>query len=1169
MGLRHHWRPPTTCASLAILLLASGPALAAQSTQYTYDALGRIISAIDGDGKKVVYAYDSAGNRTRVSNGAEFSEVTPSAWTASSNAGTTGLTATNGMKDGDLNALASIHATQTETNAWIKADFGSAQTLNHVDVSPALATAVDAAPEDINGVLIEFSTDDTKWATAATIQGVAPGASRTIALGGISARYVRFRRAVSGQVAIGDARFFNAAVANSPLIAEPDNITTSGSAVTFDPRANDVDLDGYPFTISAVEDPPHGTAVVNSGASITYTPDAGYFGADSFLYTVADGHNGIASARVNVLVRPSTNNAPTAVNDSFVVSDRASALVSGINVLRPTANDYDPDGDVLTITARSTPSQGTATIVGANIIEYQPNTNYNGSDSFTYTISDGRGGSSVGTVNLTVANTPPVAQPDNVNLSRLGSKTFDAKQNDFDPNGDSLTITSVSAPGRGIATLNGDQTITYAANPDAVGPDAFTYDLSDGRGGTATGHVTVAISPNAAPVAKGDSISLSSGGLTFDPRQNDSDADGDTLTVVSVTAPANGTAVIANGGAGVTYTLNSGYSGADSFTYTVSDPQGATSNALVAVNGVAFEYLVVGGGGAGQAGGGGGGGGGVKQGQLALGNGAALTATVGAGGAASPAGNGAGSSLGSVSVSGGGKGGGSNGGSGGGGYQSSAPGAGVAGEGHAGGASVATYSSGGGGGAGGVGKSGTLPSSSGTAGAGGPGLTTRISGAPVEYAAGGGGGSFYSDYYAVSVAAGAAGGPSTGVANRGGGGNGGGYTDESGPTAGSAGGSGIVILRYPGAQKATGGTVTQVDGHTIHTFNSSATLTATATNSAPTAVNDSVLALPDSELIFDPRVNDTDPNSDALYVVSVGTPSNGHAEVAFGGTRILYRPNASFTGTDSFSYAVGDGQGLASSATVSVTVQQTGVYEILIVAGGGGGGNAGVAGGGGGGGGGVLRVQSALTTGSYSVTVGSGGASETNGGNSAFGAFGTALGGGKGGRGNAAWHADGGSGGGGGGQIATAGAGALGQGQDGGRGSGGPHYRAGGGGGAAQAGHSGQYLGNGGEGFTSAITGTAVVYGSGGGGGGYSSAGAGAGGPGGGSGSDTGAGGGGTANRGGGGGGGAGSGAGGAGGSGVVVVRYYGSQTASGGTVTSAGGYTIHTFTSSGTFTAP
>jgi len=465
----------------------------AQSTQYTYDALGRLVSAIDADGKKVAYTYDNAGNRTRLSNGAEFVEIIPTAFTASSNAGTTGLTAANGMKDGAFTALASTHATNTEAGAWIQADLGSVKNVNHIDIAPAVVASVTADAEDINGTIVEYSTDGTIWKTAATANGLSPGAMRTISLGGVALRYLRIKRTASGQVALGDFRIFSAAAANSPLIANPDEITSTGTAVTFNPMTNDSDQDGHTFTITSVENPPHGTAVINAGASITYTPDTGYFGADSFLYTVADGYNGTASARVSVLVRSATNHAPVAVADQYVVGDRATTQVDAISVLRPLNNDYDSDADVLTITAKTSPANGTATLFGGNLIEYQPNVGYTGPDTFDYTISDGRGLTAVGTINLTVGNTKPTAVGDVVSTYRNTSVVIDPRQNDSDANGEALTLSAITAPGRGVATLNANQTVTYVPNASFTGSDGFSYTIADARGGTAQGVVSIAV----------------------------------------------------------------------------------------------------------------------------------------------------------------------------------------------------------------------------------------------------------------------------------------------------------------------------------------------------------------------------------------------------------------------------------------------------------------------------------------------------------------------------------------------------------------------------------------------------------------------------------------------------------------------------------------------------
>ena len=1117
------------------LVLPAPAALAAQTTQYTYDALGRVVSAIDANGRKVVYSYDAAGNRTRVSNGAEFQEINPTAWSASSNAGTTGLATSGALKDGDFNALASIHATAIEANAWIMADFGSAKTVNHIDVAPALAGAVGASPDDLNDTVVEYSIDASKWSAGPTINGVTPGASRSVALGGVTARYVRIHRTVSGQVAIGDLRFFSAAVANSPLIAQPDSVTSHGYAVNFDPRVNDQDLDGYGFVISSVEDPPHGTASLNNGAYITYTPDPGYFGADSFLYTVADGHNGVASAKVSVLVRPATNHAPVAVTDNFTVSDRVTAVVDGINTLRPVANDYDADADVLSITAKTDPAHGTVSIVGGSVVEYVPTVSYTGTDTFTYTISDGRGGSSTGTVSLTLGNAPPTAGPDNVAAQRSTPVTFDPRLNDRDPNGDVITVSAIAtAPTKGVATLNPDQTITYQANVGVSGTDTLAYTLSDARGGLATGPVTIAISGNTAPIARNDAISMSGSAVTFDPRANDSDAEGDPLAIVGVTQPAHGTVTHNPATSTVTYTPPGGYTGVDSFTYTIADDEGGVATATVGVNALVAEYLVVGGGGGGGAsqnspGGGGGGGGGVQAGSMLLQASTPISVTVGGGGARgyfylAPGAGGA-SSLGAVTAAGGGRGGGdqggaSGGGSGGGGG-SAGGGGGTAGQGYAGGAG-SSKAAGGGGGAGGAGGAGaySCPSTcTGQAGAGGLGMTSAISGVAQQYAGGGGGGGLFidgGDEIYGGVPGGSTGGAGNypwsatdGVSGRGGGGGGGGYSvNEDGSTwrgPGGLGGSGVVVVRYAGPPRASGGAITQVGGYTIHTFTGTGSLTTTATNTLPVAANDTLTAASGAPRAFDPLANDSDADGDPLRVASFGPASHGTVSFNPAGAPLIYTPAAGYAGSDSFTYTISDGLASAT-ATVNVTVVAGATFDYLIVGGGGGGGGSG----GGGGGGGVRTGKLWLPNGNYSVTVGSGGYGATTGAptpgqDSALGGF-TAAGGGIGGTWNGVDGAGGpgGSGGGGGGEAnytytVTAGAGGANAGL--------------GGGGGGTAG----FGGGGGGRSVNIVNDTATNGGN--------------------------------------------------GGSGVVIIRYpTGTLFGSGGTVTTSGGYTIHTFTANGTF---
>ena len=335
-------------------------------------------------------------------------------------------------------------------------------------------------------------------------------------------------------------------------------------------------------------------------------------------------------------------------------------------------------------------------------------------------------------------------------------------------------------------------------------------------------------------------------------------------------------------------------------------------------------------------------------------------------------------------------------------------------------------------------------------------------------------------------------------------------------------------------------------------------------------------------------------STESFYVSSVlnAIPSVG------GSVTNIYLDVASGTGTGAMRLPVGTtaqrptgSQGLVRlnsttgnpewwDATTSSWLQfsQPAGYTVnyLVVAGGGGGGSGavGTANGGGGGAGGLLTSSISLSSGTaYTITVGGGGATNANGVNSVISVIAVTATGGGSGAVSTANGASGGSGGGGAGNTSggsAGGAGTVGQGNAGGLGMGSGTFTSGGGGGASAVGFAGASSGNGGAGTSNSISGSAVTYAGGGGGGGSSGA-AGAGGAGGGgAGSITGAGTAGIANTGGGGGGGhqASSSAGGAGGSGIVIISYLGSQRGTGGTVTSSGGYTIHTFTSSGTYNA-
>ncbi len=309
------------------------------------------------------------------------------------------------------------------------------------------------------------------------------------------------------------------------------------------------------------------------------------YGAGSYItyrYDAAGNRSAVGNA--------TTNAAPVAVNDAVTLNQNGSATFD------PRSNDSDPDYDVLTITAKTDGTHGTVAINAGTSLTYTPATGFHGSDSFTYTVSDGAGHTAGATVAATVVNRPPVAVDDSISALGGAAATFDPRVNDSDPEGDTLTITAKTDGAYGTVAINGGTSLTYTPVTGYAGSDSFTYTISDGNGHTATATVAATVTAaNQAPVAVNDTVSfirnLSAGQtvrpiVTFDPRVNDSDPDGDTLTITAVTSTANATVSIGGGGTSVTYSYNTMVSNlitTETFTYTISDGHGHTATANVAV----------------------------------------------------------------------------------------------------------------------------------------------------------------------------------------------------------------------------------------------------------------------------------------------------------------------------------------------------------------------------------------------------------------------------------------------------------------------------------------------------------------------------------------------------------------------------------------------------------
>jgi hypothetical protein len=352
--------------------------------------------------------------------------------------------------------------------------------------------------------------------------------------------------------------------------AQPDLARTRpGIPVTIAVLANDA---GIGLTITGYTQPAAGTLVLNPDQSFTYTPGASGPGQDGFAYTVRDAQGATATGSVTITVeRP--NAVPVAADDAARVITGSSAVVAVL------ANDNDPDGDPLTVSALEAPGYGTVQIEPGQSVRYTPQSGFVGTDSFAYTVSDGRGGSATATVTVTVAapNRAPVAQADLATTTIGRPVTIEALANDNDPDGDPLTLTGMTMPGHGNLSLNPDQSFVYAPDAGFTGKDSFTYTVRDPQGATATATVTVAVErANSPPVAAGDGATTPSGqAVTLNLLANDNDPDGDPLRLVALTMPLHGR-LTANPDQSVTYTPDAGFTGKDSFTYRVSDGTAAS-----------------------------------------------------------------------------------------------------------------------------------------------------------------------------------------------------------------------------------------------------------------------------------------------------------------------------------------------------------------------------------------------------------------------------------------------------------------------------------------------------------------------------------------------------------------------------------------------------------------
>ncbi|RLF42398.1 MAG: hypothetical protein DRN12_00290, partial [Thermoplasmata archaeon] len=258
-------------------------------------------------------------------------------------------------------------------------------------------------------------------------------------------------------------------VSNVPPVAADDFVTTNeDTPIWIHVLDNDYDTDGTldPSSVTVISSPNHGTTNVNTTTGeILYTPDANYYGSDSFEYQVEDDDSSRDSAIVNISII-SVNDPPVANNDSYTTQENTPLNINAsIGVL---SNDTDIEGDNLTAILITNPTNGSVILNGNGSFTYTPNLNFHGVDTFVYQAYDGTNYSNNATVTITVIGTNdiPIANNDSYTTNEdttlnVAAQGVLSNDNDPDSGPNPLTAVLISTTSHGILTLNNNGSFTY------------------------------------------------------------------------------------------------------------------------------------------------------------------------------------------------------------------------------------------------------------------------------------------------------------------------------------------------------------------------------------------------------------------------------------------------------------------------------------------------------------------------------------------------------------------------------------------------------------------------------------------------------------------------------------------------------------------------------------
>ena len=358
-------------------------------------------------------------------------------------------------------------------------------------------------------------------------------------------------------------------VTSTLSLTTPENTTLSAVdilSVVQDPEGDTLSV------ISAVA--VLGSTFDNGDNTFDYTAPSSYIGTDTLYFLVSDGTNDVYfTEQVSITT---SNTPPVASDDNISMTSDSSVIIDVLG------NDYDFDGDLMTITGTPTATSGTVSIVpGGQYLKYTaPSTS--GTETLAYVADDGNGGTDSGQVNVTVGaltGSLPVATDDSITVPASTKVIITPVDNDSDADGnDTLSIDDIALEGFGNAFVDSDNLSIHYTASSATGTETITYELIDDTGNSDTAQITITVSANNnAPVPTADAYTLLADGNSSDIEasagvlNNDTDTDQNVLVANLISGPSYSSAFSLNSDGSFNYTHDGSANYSDSFTYETSD----------------------------------------------------------------------------------------------------------------------------------------------------------------------------------------------------------------------------------------------------------------------------------------------------------------------------------------------------------------------------------------------------------------------------------------------------------------------------------------------------------------------------------------------------------------------------------------------------------------------